>query len=106
MRKTSDAIKILKQRTGIDPETDPEMRRIAEEFRVGQMIHDARIAAHMTQKELADSVGTTQSVISQLEDAEYEGHSLSMLRRIASALKMQVRIELVPEGGEPQHVGT
>ena len=105
MAKTSDAIKILKQRTGIDPETDPEMLRIAEEYRVGQIIHDARIAAQMTQKQLADAVGTTQSVISQLEDAEYEGHSLSMLRRIAEALKMRVQIELVPERGESERVG-
>jgi ribosome-binding protein aMBF1 (putative translation factor) len=104
MDKTSDAIKILKQRTGIDPETDPEMLRIAEEYRVGQIIHDARIAAQLTQMQLADAVGTTQSVISQLEDAEYEGHSLSMLRRIAEALKMQVRIELVPDPSEPLRV--
>jgi ribosome-binding protein aMBF1 (putative translation factor) len=105
MAKTSDAIKILKQRTGIDPETDPEMLRIAEEYRVGQIIHDARTAAKLTQTQLAEAVGTTQSVISQLEDAEYEGHSLSMLRRIAEALKMQVRIELVPDLSEPQRVG-
>ena len=105
MAKTSDAIKILKQRTGIDPDTDPEMMRIAEDYRVGQMIHDARIAAQLTQKQLADLVGTTQSVISQLEDAEYEGHSLSMLRRIAGALKMRVQIELIPEPVQKPHVG-
>jgi ribosome-binding protein aMBF1 (putative translation factor) len=104
MAKSGDAIKILKQRTGIDPETDPEMLRIAEEYRVGQIVHDARIAAQLTQTQLADAVGTTQSVISQLEDAEYEGHSLSMLRRIAEALKMQVRIELVPNPSEPLRV--
>ncbi len=102
MAKASDAIKILKQRTRIDPETDPEMLRIAEEYRVGQIIHDARIAAKLTQTQLADAVGTTQSVISQLEDAEYEGHSLSMLRRIAEALKMRVLIELVPESLQNQ----
>jgi ribosome-binding protein aMBF1 (putative translation factor) len=105
MAKASDAIKILKQRTGIDPETDPEMLRIADEYRVGQTIHDARVAAQMTQKQFANAVGTTQSVISQLEDAEYEGHSLSMLRRIAEALKMRVRIELVPDRTDPQHIG-
>jgi ribosome-binding protein aMBF1 (putative translation factor) len=105
MAKTSNAIEILKQRTGIDPETDAEMLRIAEEYRVGQIIHDARLAAQLTQKQLADAVGTTQSVISQLEDAEYEGHSLSMLRRIAEALQMRVRIELVPNRAEPQRVG-
>jgi ribosome-binding protein aMBF1 (putative translation factor) len=104
MAKTSDAINILRQHTGIDPETDPEILRIAEEYRVGQIIHDARIAAKLTQTQLADAVGTTQSVISQLEDAEYEGHSLSMLRRIAEALKMRVRIELVPDLNKAQRV--
>jgi ribosome-binding protein aMBF1 (putative translation factor) len=96
MAKTSDAVEILKRKTGIDPETDPEMLRIAEEFQVAQMIYDARHAAGMTQQELAEAIGTTQSVISQLESADYEGHSLSMLRRIADALHLKLRLELVP----------
>jgi ribosome-binding protein aMBF1 (putative translation factor) len=96
MAKTSDAVEILKRQTGIDPETDPEMLRIAEEFQVAQMIYDARHAAGMTQQELAQAIGTTQSVISQLESADYEGHSLSMLRRIADALHLKLRLELVP----------
>ena len=93
---TRDAIEILKRRFGIDPKTDPEMLRIAEDYRVGQAIYDARTACGMTQQQLADAVGTTEGVISQLENADYAGHSLSMLRRIADALKMTVRIELVP----------
>jgi elongation factor G len=35
--------------------------------------------------ELAKKVATTQSVIARLEDAEYTGHSLTMLERIATA---------------------
>jgi hypothetical protein len=31
-----------------------------------------------------------------LEDADYEGHSLSMLRRIAAALSQRVEIRFVP----------
>ena len=96
MAKTSDAVEILKRKTGIDPDTDPEMLQIAENYRVAQMIYDARHAAGLTQQELATAIGTTQSVISQLEDAEYEGHSLSMLRRIAAALHLKLRVELVP----------
>jgi predicted transcriptional regulator len=45
---------------------------------------------------LARKVGTTQSVISRLEDADYDGHSLAMLRRIASALEKRVEIRFVP----------
>lgn len=62
---------------------------------VGQIIYDARIAAGITQKQLADLVGTDQSVISRLEDADYEGHSLTMLRRIARALGKKLDIRFV-----------
>ncbi len=59
-------------------------------------IHDLRTDAGLTQKELADRVGTTASVISRLEDADYQGHSLAMLRRIAAALGKRVEIRFVP----------
>ena len=101
MTRTRQASEILKRKTGIDPETDPDMQRIADDYRIAQMIYDARQSAGMTQAELAKAVGTTQSVISQLEDADYEGHSLTMLRRIAKALHRRVEIRLVPEGTEP-----
>ena len=64
---------------------DRELRHmVAEEHlnvRVARMIHSARKEAGLTQKQLAELIGSTQSVISQLEDADYEGHSLSMLQR-------------------------
>ncbi|NLX21224.1 MAG: transcriptional regulator, partial [Phycisphaerae bacterium] len=44
--------------------------------------------------------GTTPSVISRLEDADYQGHSLSMLRRIAAALNQRVEIRFIPAGKE------
>ncbi len=96
MAKTSDAVEILARKTGINPDTNAEMLQIAEDYRVAQMIYDARHAAGMTQEALAEKMGTTQSVISQLENADYEGHSLSMLRRVADALHMKLRLELVP----------
>jgi transcriptional regulator with XRE-family HTH domain len=65
------------------------------------MILAAREGAGLTQGQLAKLVGTTQSVISRLEDADYEGHSLSMLRRIAAALHHRVELRLVRETGGP-----
>lgn len=61
------------------------------------MIYEARDTAGLTQSQLAKRVHTTQSVISQLEDADYEGHSLSMLKRIAGALNLKLDIRFVPE---------
>ncbi len=106
MAKTSDAVEILKRKTGIDPETDPEMLQISDGLRVAQMIYDARTEAGLTQQELANAVGTSQSVISQLESAEYTGHSLSMLQRIAKALNRRVVVHLAPLNQPPLYQAT
>ncbi|MBI1915913.1 MAG: XRE family transcriptional regulator [Planctomycetes bacterium] len=63
---------------------------------VAQQLYDLRLQASLTQKELADLVGTTASVICRLEDADYEGHSLSMLRRIAGALNSRIEVRFIP----------
>ncbi len=101
MAKITDAVEILKRTTGIDPDSDPEMLQISEDFRIAQMIYDARTNARLTQTQLAEKVGTTQSVISQLEDADYNGHSLSMLRRVAAALQSHVEVRIVPNNAKP-----
>ena len=56
----------------------------------------------LSQRELAKAVGTTASVICRLEDADYEGHSLAMLRRIARALDRRVEIRFVSARRTPQ----
>ncbi len=101
MAKTTNAVEILKRTTGIDPDTDPELLQISEDLRIAQMIYDARTDAGLTQTQLAERVRTTQSVISQLEDDDYDGHSLSMLRRIAAALQSHVEVRIVPNDTEP-----
>jgi ribosome-binding protein aMBF1 (putative translation factor) len=102
MAKTSDALKILDQITG----DDAEMREmIAEESvnaQVAQMIFEARTAAGLTQKELAALIGSKQPVIARLEDADYAGHSVSMLHRIAAALGKQLDIRLLPDPKQRQ----
>jgi transcriptional regulator with XRE-family HTH domain len=56
----------------------------------------ARTAAGLTQRQLADLIGTKQSVIARLEDADDAGHSLSMLKRIADALGKRMEIRFAP----------
>ena len=105
-RKTVDAVQILKRRVA----EDRELREIYEEEKVNYQaalaIRKAREAAGLTQAELAKKVGTTQSAISRLEDADYEGHTIKMLERIAEVLKRRGVISLRPaaprgaEGGK------
>jgi transcriptional regulator with XRE-family HTH domain len=96
-KKTRDAVTILHRRY-IGGDADRKLSLEAERVNtdVAQMIHDLREEAGLTQSELAELVGTTQSVISRLESADYDGHSMNMLDRIAKALNRRVSVSLPP----------
>ncbi|MGH7555640.1 MAG: helix-turn-helix domain-containing protein [Longimicrobiales bacterium] len=95
-RPTSEALEILDRMIG----DDPELRALIQEERVNAEvaveIYQLRTSRGLTQDELAKRVGTAQSVIARLEDADYDGHSLRMLRRIAEALGARLRVHFVP----------
>lgn len=97
-RKTSNAVRILHRRyVGEDVERKASLERERVNAEVARTIYELREQAGLSQKELAKRLDTTQSVISRLEDADYEGHSLSMLNRIAKALNQQVQVVIAPQ---------
>lgn len=96
-KPTSDAVQILHRRYFEGkPERLAELEEARANHDVAVKIHELREKAGLTQAALAKLVGTTASVICRLEDADYEGHSLTMLRRIAAALDRRVEIRFVP----------
>jgi ribosome-binding protein aMBF1 (putative translation factor) len=103
-KTTSDGIEILHKRYY---ENRPDRLAGLEEARanddVAHEISALRSQAGLTQKQLAKLVGTSASVISRLEDADYEGHSMAVLRRIAAALNKRVEIRFVPVSKRPQY---
>jgi len=80
---------------------DPEMKTLIQNERekasVAEYIYQMRIREGLTQKQLAERIGTTPSVISRLEDANYEGHSMKMLNKIADALGCRINVEFRKE---------
>ncbi len=95
-KKTTNALKILHDRyIGDDAERKALLQTERVYAEVARMIYELRKESGKTQKELADLTDTTQSVISRLEDADYEGHSLSMLSRIAKALNKSIKVQVV-----------
>ena len=96
-RKTSNAVRILHHRyVGEDVQRKASLEQERVNAEVARTIYELREQAGLSQKELAERVDTTQSVISRLEDSDYEGHSLSMLSRIAKALNQQVQVVMRP----------
>jgi transcriptional regulator with XRE-family HTH domain len=97
MASTTDALGILDDLIGDDAEIRQMIAEEAANLHIAQLLYDARKAAGLTQKELAQRIDTSQSVVARLEDADYKGHSLSMLRRIADTLDLTVDISLKPK---------
>ena len=90
-----DAVGILHRRyIGDDAERKASLQEERVNGEVARMIYELRNEAGLKQKELAELIGTTQSVISRLEDANYEGHSLSMLSKIAKALNQKLEVTM------------
>ena len=99
-RTTSDGLAILDRRHF--KSRPARLRALAEatlNAQIAQEIYALRTKAGLTQKQLAELVKTTDSVISRLEDADYAGHSLKMLQRISAALNRRLEIHFVPLRG-------
>ena len=95
-KRTSDALVLMDRLTGDDPEILELLEQERANLDIARKIYELRTKTKLSQAELAKKVGTTRSVIAQLEDADYEGHSLAMLRRIAAALEKRVEIRFLP----------
>lgn len=94
---TANAVDILKKRLGDSPERREQIDQEKERFSAACLIYEARTKAGLTQKQLADKVGTKQSVISRMESADYDGHTLGMLKKVADALNMNLNLSLEPK---------
>jgi len=102
-KRTSDALVLVEELTGKTQEMADLVEQEQANLDIARKIYELRTRAKLSQAALARKVGTTQSVISRLEDADYDGHSLEMLRRIASALEKRVEIRFLPSR-KLQHV--
>ena len=93
----------MKRRTNFDRYLESQLKdrdfaarfqKAGEAWDVAVQLAALRKESRLSQKELAKRVGTSQQQISRLESPGYEGHSLSMLRRIAEALGASVHVEI------------
>jgi transcriptional regulator with XRE-family HTH domain len=75
-----------------DPDFAKRFKRAGEAWDVALQLAALRDRAGLSQTELARKLKTTQQQISRLESPGYEGHSLSMLRRVARVLNAHVRV--------------
>ena len=100
-RTTTDAVEILHHLyIKDDPERLASLEAERVKSKIARQVYDLRVAAGLTQQQLAAQVGTTVEMIDNLEETDYEDHQLGdavlMLQRIAKALDKQVEFQVVP----------
>lgn len=101
--KSKDALEIIQKRIDKSPSLKKAYLEEERNYHIACKIRENRKAAGLTQKELARLVGTKQSVISRLENAEYAGHTVAMLKKIATALNIRLE-ELTKEKDEDDRI--
>jgi len=77
-----------------DPDFAARFKAAGEAWDIALQLAALRKQSGLSQKELARRVGTSQQQISRLESPSYEGHSLSMLRRVAEVLGASVQVQI------------
>lgn len=95
MRQTAKRDKhreIVEQRARKSAIYRKTFERTLHQIDLALLVREMREDAGLTQAELAKKIGTSQSVIARLEDAEYAGHSLTMLERIAAACGVALKL--------------
>ena len=94
MKKTNFDIYLEEQLQ--DPAFAERFEKAGEAWEVALQLAALREKAGLSQKDLARKLKTSQQNISRLESPDYEGHSLSMLRRVAEILGATVRVAIEP----------
>ncbi len=95
MKKTNFELYLAEQLQ--DAAFAERFEKAGEAWEVALQIAALREKAGMTQKDLARKLHTSQQQISRLESPSYEGHSVSMLRRVAEVLGATVHVTLAPK---------
>jgi ribosome-binding protein aMBF1 (putative translation factor) len=99
-RVSWDDIKARQAETDSRTPTQRDASRAASSLRfdLAQLVYDLRTGAGLTQRQLADRMGTTQSVISRLEQAG-RLPTLDLLARVAAATESDLRLLVRRAGG-------
>jgi ribosome-binding protein aMBF1 (putative translation factor) len=96
-RQKDDLDRLTEKLLEQDPSLQEEFVRAEQAWDIAFQIRDLREQAGLTQKQLAELVGTKQSNIARIEDADYTGYTLKTLEKVTKALQARLEVRIVPE---------
>ncbi len=97
-RPKDDLDRTIEKALKRNPSLKEGLERAEQAWDIAFQIIALRGKAGLTQKQLADLIGTKQSNIARLESADYTGYTLKTLEKVTRALKSRLEIRIVPSG--------
>src|SRR6478672_7101825 len=79
------------------PDRIAGLKKTRRELALGRKIRDLRESRGLSQAQLAKALGTQPPAISRIEDADYDGHSLRILRKIADYFGQNLIVSFEPK---------
>lgn len=96
-RKKDDLDRLTEKLIKHDPSFAEELEKAGQAWDIAFQIIYLREKAKLTQKQLAELVGTKQSNIARIESADYTGYTFRTLEKVAKALKAKLEIKILPQ---------
>lgn len=96
-RKKDDFDRTIEKALKRDPSLKERLEKAGRAWDIAFQIYDLRKKAGLTQKQLAELVGTKQANIARIEDADYTGYTFKTLEKVTKALKARLEIRIIPE---------
>lgn len=84
------------ERKSQDPAFRARLEAADQAWDIALQLSALRQARGLTQKEVAEMLGTKQQAIARLEDPTYTGHSLGMVRKYVEALGASLDLTVIP----------
>lgn len=107
MRRPKDDLdRLIEKALKKNPSLKEGLDRAERAWDIAFQIYDLRKKMRLTQKQLAELVGTKQSNIARIESADYTGYTFTTLEKVTKALKARLEIRIVPEKAEKRRYDT
>lgn len=93
---TSKTLAELKKQWLKDSKVKKDYDAMEVEFQIAALLIEARTKAHLTQRELAERMNSTQAHVARLESGNYIP-SLTSILRYSQAVGRKIKIEIHPD---------
>lgn len=99
MKKKTNFDKYVQDKVKKYPFLKEELRKADLALDIAGQVYSLRKKAGVTQKELANLMGTSQPNIARIESGDYKSYTWKTLDKITKVFKARLEVKIIPQTG-------